>query len=69
MWSQEYGWDGSWEEGVWLSHEGRWGATGIRAEESNLTYVSTGLLWLLCGQNRLQGVKGDGKKINSVAQH
>lgn len=54
---------------MWLSHEGRWGATGIRAEESNLTYVSAGLPWLLCGQNRLQGVKGDGEKINSVAQH
>lgn len=54
---------------MWLSHEGRWGATGIRAEENNLTYVSAGLPWLLCGQNRLQGVKGDREKINSVAQH
>ena len=54
---------------MWLSHDGRWGATGIQAEESNVTYVSTGTLLLLCGQNRLQGAKGDGEEINSVAQH
>lgn len=50
------------KEGVWLSQERRWEAIGrVRAEEGcNLTYVSTGSLWLLCGEhNRFQGGKGD----------